>query len=67
MVQRDIAALFGVKVPTISKHLSAIFETGELERFATVSKMETVATEGTRRVTRQIEPDNIDAIIAVGY
>jgi hypothetical protein len=62
-----IAELFGVKTPAISKHLKNIFESGELDRAATVSKMETVQNEGGRSVQRSIDYYNLDAIIAVGY
>ena len=34
---------------------------------STVSKIETVQTEGERQVTREIEVYNLDAAIAVGY
>ena len=44
-----------------------IFESGELDRAATVSKMEMVRSEGRREVTREVEMYNLDAIIAVGY
>lgn len=63
----QLAELFDVGVPAISKHLKNVYETGELERDATVSKMETVQAEGSRRVRRSIEYYNLDAIIAVGY
>jgi len=63
----QMAELFDVGVPAISKHLKNIFETGELEREATVSKLETVQTEGERQVRRLLEYYNLDAIIAVGY
>lgn len=63
----QIAELFGVQTPGISKHLKNIFESGELDREATVSKMETVQTEGGRSVQRSIDYYNLDAIIAVGY
>lgn len=65
--QRAIAELFGVRVAAISKHLKNIFESGELTPEATVSKMETVQTEGGRQVTRTVEFYNLDAVIAVGY
>lgn len=42
LTQKAMAELFEVNVPAISKHLSNIFEEGELEREATVSKMEIV-------------------------
>lgn len=62
-----IAELFDVQVPGISKHLKNIFDTGELSREATVSKMEIVQTEGGRSVRRNIDYYNLDAIVAVGY
>ena len=65
--QLQIAKLFGVQKAAISKHLKNIYATGELERAATVSKMETVQTEGGRTVVRVQEFFNLDVIIAVGY
>jgi hypothetical protein len=65
--QKSIAQLFGVNVPAISKHLDNIYETGELNKEATVSILETVQTEGSREVKRNIEYFNLDAIISVGY
>ena len=62
-----MAELFDVNVPAISKHLSNIFEEGELFKEATVSKMEIVQMEGNRKVKREPEFYNLDAIIAVGY
>ena len=62
-----MAELFGVGVPAISKHLNNIFEDKELQKEATVSKMEIVQVEGTREVKRTSEFYNLDAIIAVGY
>ena len=67
LTQRAMAELFDVNVPNISKHLSNIFEEEELERAATVSKMEIVQNEGNRVVHRETECYNLDAIIAVGY
>ena len=65
--QQRIADLFGVQKAAISKHLKNIFASGELVESATVSKMETVQVEGSRRVTRQIDLYNLDAIMSVGY
>ncbi|TAF43551.1 MAG: cell filamentation protein Fic [Sphingobacteriales bacterium] len=65
--QKDIATLFGVEVPAISKHLANIYETGELQQQATISILETVQKEGARQVKRNIEFYNLDAIIAIGY
>jgi hypothetical protein len=67
LTQKDIARLFGVEVPAISKHLGNIYETGELERKATLSILETVRQESSRSVKRKLEYYNLDAIIAVGY
>lgn len=63
----QIAALFGVNKPAISKHLKNIYASHELDRQATVSKMETVQPEGVRTVRRQVEMYNLDAVISVGY
>jgi hypothetical protein len=65
--QNSMAELFGVNVPAISKHLKNIFEEGELQKEATLSKMETVQNEGGRQIKRNKEFYNLDAIIAVGY
>ena len=67
LTQKKMAELFDVNVPAVSKHLSNIYEDGELHREATVSKIETVQQEGNRSVTRKKEFYNLDAIIAVGY
>jgi hypothetical protein len=67
LTQARMAELFDVNVPAISKHLNNIFEEGELQKEATVSKMETVQQEGSRQVTRARDFYNLDAIIAVGY
>jgi len=67
LTQNAMAELFGVNVPAISKHLKNIFEEGELQKEATLSKMETVQNEGGRQIKRNKEFYNLDAIIAVGY
>ena len=66
--QKAMAQLFGVGVPAISKHLTHIFDEGELEKDTTVSKMEIVVNRGFRgEVSEQVEFYSLDAIIAVGY
>ena len=52
--QKAMAALFDVEEPAISKHLANVFETGEMNEEATISKMETVQQEGNREVKRTI-------------
>jgi hypothetical protein len=67
LTQKLIAQLFGVEVPAINKHLNNIYEENELNKDATISKMEIVQQEGNRQVKRQVEFYNLDAIVAVGY
>ena len=64
MTQKDMAKLFDVNIPAISKHLKNIFESGELVISAVISKMETTAEDGKIYQTNFY---NLDAIIAVGY
>jgi len=67
LTQKSMAELFGVEVPAISKHLTNIYDEGELQYNSTVSKMEIVQTEAKRQVKRNIDFYNLDAIISVGY
>ncbi|MDV7187629.1 virulence RhuM family protein [Lutibacter sp. TH_r2] len=62
--QKGIAALFGVGVPAISKHLSNIFATEELVKDSVISILETTANDGKNYKTTYY---NLDAIISVGY
>ena len=63
----QIATLFEKDKSVISRHIKNIFESGELERNATVAKFATVQIEGKRKVKRNIEYFNLDVIISVGY
>ncbi len=66
--QKAMAQLFGVGVPAVSKHLKNIYESGELEQNATISKMETVVNRGFRGdVNELVDFYSLDAIISVGY
>lgn len=67
LTQQKMADVFGVAKSTISEHLSNIYESGELEKQATVRKFRTVQMEGEREVARNLEYYNLDAIISVGY
>ena len=67
ITQKAMALLFDVNVPDISKHLSNIYDEGELSKEATISKMEIVQREGERDVRRTPIFYNLDAIISVGY
>lgn len=63
----QMAELFGRDKSVISRHLRNVFQSGELEREATVAKNATVQREGNREVVREIEYFNLDAILSVGY
>ena len=68
--QKAMAQLFGVGVPAISKHISHIFEEGELEEQVAVSKMEITTQHGAiegKTQSKEAAFYNLDAIIAVGY
>ena len=68
--QKAMAQLFGVGTPAISKHLTHIFEEGELDREAAVSKMGITTQHGAIEGNPQKNETafySLDAIIAVGY
>ena len=62
--QKEIAELFGVQRPAITKHLKNIFESGELEEESVSSILEHTAEDGKNY---QIKYYNLDAILSVGY
>ncbi len=64
MTQKQIAELFDVKVPAISKHLKKIFDSAELNKNSVVSILETTANDGKNY---NVSFFSLDAIIAVGY
>ncbi|MBD5223142.1 MAG: DNA-binding protein [Bacteroidales bacterium] len=64
LTQQQIADLFGVKQPAISKHLKNIFESGELIETSVHSILEYTATDGKSYKTKFY---NLDAILSVGY
>ena len=68
--QKQMAELFDVKVPAVSKHLKNIFESGELDEKVVISKMETTTQHGAvegKTQTRGTNFYNLDAIISIGY
>lgn len=67
LTQKAMSELFGVSVPSISRHLANIYAEQELSSEATIAKIETVQQEGDRRVKRVVDFYNLDAIISVGY
>ena len=60
LTQKLIATLFDVTVPTISEHLSHIYDQGEVSREATVRKFRIVRPEGRRDAV-------IDPVIKTAY
>lgn len=67
LTQKAISQLFGVGVPGINKHITNIYQEGELMPESTISKMEIVQQEGARRVKREQTFYSLDTIISVGY
>ena len=64
LTQKELAELFGVKRPAVTKHLSNIFASGELAENSVCSILEHTAGDGK---TYKAQYYNLDAIIAVGY
>jgi prophage maintenance system killer protein len=63
----QIAELFGRDKSVVSRHIKNIFKSSELSKAATVAKIATVQSEGTREIIREIEYYNLDMILSVGY
>lgn len=67
----QLSALFERDKSVISRHLKKIYSDLELDRDSTVAFFATVQEEGTdstkRKIKRQIEYFNLDAILSVGY
>lgn len=64
LTQQQIADLFGTKRPAITKHLSNIFKSGELDEDSVRSILEHTAADGKIYRTQFY---NLDAILSVGY
>ena len=62
--QEQIAQLFGTQRPAVTKHLSNIYASGELDRGATCSILEHMGASGQKYKTTYY---NLDAILSVGY
>ncbi len=65
--QGQMAELFGKDSDTIGFHLKNIYKSEELDEISTTAKYSVVREEGKRKVKRQIQHYNLDAIISVGY
>jgi len=65
--QAQIALAFNISVPTINEHLKNIYNTKELQKTSTIRKFLIVQKEGKRKVERDTNHYNLDAILSVGY
>ena len=65
LTQQQIADLFGIKRPAITKHLSNIYASGELDKNSTCSILEHMGNDSKQRYATTYY--NLDAIISVGY
>ena len=64
LTQEQIAMLFGVKRPAITKHIRNIFASEELEEVSVCSILERTAADGKTYMTQFY---NLDMILSVGY
>jgi len=70
LTQQQISELFSVKRPAITKHLSNIFKSGELDEKVVCSILEHTTQHGAikgKKQTKKTKIYNLDAIISVGY
>ncbi len=70
MSQKQIAELFDVQRPAVTKHLKNIFDSGELNEKVVCSILEHTTQHGAlvgKKQTKATKFYNLDAIIAVGY
>lgn len=64
LTQKQIASLFGVGRPAVTKHIRNIFAIQELEEESVCSILERTASDGKRYMTQFY---NLDMILSVGY
>ncbi|MDR2944208.1 MAG: hypothetical protein LBU81_03890 [Methanosarcinales archaeon] len=65
LTQKSMSELFGVGIPAISKHLSNIFESGELDEEVVVSILEITTDHGAlsnKTQTKETKFYSLDAI-----
>lgn len=70
ITQKAMAELFDVSLSTISRHLSNIFDEGELNEKVVIAKIATTTQHGAiegKTQTKDVNFYNLDAIISVGY
>lgn len=67
LTQKQMANLFDCSTDNISLHFKNIYVELELSENLTTEEFSVVQQEGNRKVSREINFYNLDAIIAVGY
>ncbi len=68
--QKQMAELFDVQRPAVTKHLSNIFKSGELDEKVVCSILEHTTQHGaikSKKQTKKTKLYNLDAIISIGY
>ena len=65
LTQEQIAQLFGVMQPAISKHIRNIYISGELEQNSTYSILEYMGNDNRQKYS--VKMYNLDVILSVGY
>ena len=65
LTQQQIADLFNVRQPAISKHIKNIYDSGELDEHSTYSILEYMGNDNLQRYKTKYY--NLDAILSVGY
>jgi hypothetical protein len=65
LTQQQIADLFGVKRPVITKHINNVYKTGELDENSTCSVLEHMGNDGKQRYISKYF--SLDMILSVGY
>ncbi len=67
MSQKELSILFNTDRSTISKHISNIFNSGELLENSTCAKFAQVEKTGFFPISQKIIYYNLDVVVAVGY
>ncbi len=61
LTQADMATIFDVNVSSISRHITEVYETGELEQENTLQKVQSVQSK------KPVNTYSLDMVISVGY
>jgi prophage maintenance system killer protein len=67
LTQKQMSELFDTDVTSIARHIKNIYETRELPKKTTTTKLDLEQEEKGRSVTRNVGVYNLDMVISVGY